>query len=134
MKTILDPSFRYTPSFNTDLKKSFAKIRRAQADKVPYMLVLGQREVESGAVAVRSHSGHALRRALHRISDRAGAAARAGWRLHRAGSRRHCAALAGRDTEDGGQGQSAAQAAVVDGFTANRQTHVAADAQLADDK
>lgn len=28
MKTILDPSFRYTASFNTDLKKTFAKIRR----------------------------------------------------------------------------------------------------------
>ncbi len=38
-------------------EKIGAKIRRAQADKVPYMLVLGQREVESGAVAVRSHSG-----------------------------------------------------------------------------
>lgn len=30
MKTILDPSFRYTPSFNTDLRKTFARIRRAQ--------------------------------------------------------------------------------------------------------
>ena len=30
MKTVFDPSFRYTPSFNTDLKRSFAKIRRAQ--------------------------------------------------------------------------------------------------------
>jgi hypothetical protein len=30
MKTILDPSFRYTASFNTDLKKTFAKIRRGQ--------------------------------------------------------------------------------------------------------
>lgn len=28
MKTILDPSFRYTASFNTDLKKTFARIRR----------------------------------------------------------------------------------------------------------
>jgi hypothetical protein len=30
MKTILDPSFRYTASFNTDLKKTFARIRRNQ--------------------------------------------------------------------------------------------------------
>lgn len=30
MKTILDPSFRYTTSFNTDLKKTFARIRRTQ--------------------------------------------------------------------------------------------------------
>ncbi|MGZ8980968.1 MAG: hypothetical protein ACXW2D_09470 [Burkholderiaceae bacterium] len=29
MKTIFDPSFRYTASFNTDLKRTFAKIRRA---------------------------------------------------------------------------------------------------------
>lgn len=29
MKTILDPSFRYTSSFNTDLRKTFAKIRRS---------------------------------------------------------------------------------------------------------
>jgi hypothetical protein len=29
MKTIFDPTFRYTASFNTDLKKTFARIRRA---------------------------------------------------------------------------------------------------------
>jgi hypothetical protein len=28
MKSILDPSFRYTSSFNTDLRKKFARIRR----------------------------------------------------------------------------------------------------------
>jgi len=28
MKTILDPSFRYTASFDTDLKRTFARIRR----------------------------------------------------------------------------------------------------------
>lgn len=38
-------------------EKIGAKIRRAQAEKIPFMLVLGQREVESGAVAVRAHSG-----------------------------------------------------------------------------
>jgi hypothetical protein len=27
MKSILDPSFRYTASFNTDLQKTFARIR-----------------------------------------------------------------------------------------------------------
>ena len=27
MKSILDPSFRYTTSFNTDLQKTFARIR-----------------------------------------------------------------------------------------------------------
>jgi hypothetical protein len=28
MKSILDPSFRYNPSFDTDLKRTFARIRR----------------------------------------------------------------------------------------------------------
>lgn len=30
MKTIFDPSFRYSASFNTDLRRTFARIRRAQ--------------------------------------------------------------------------------------------------------
>jgi len=30
MKSILDPSFRYTPSAGTDLKKTFARVRREQ--------------------------------------------------------------------------------------------------------
>jgi hypothetical protein len=29
MKSILDPSFRYTNSAETDLRKTFAKVRRA---------------------------------------------------------------------------------------------------------
>jgi threonyl-tRNA synthetase len=32
------------------------KIREAEVSKVPYMLVLGAREAESGAVSVRAHS------------------------------------------------------------------------------
>jgi threonyl-tRNA synthetase len=34
-----------------------SKIRQAQLQKVPYMLVVGDREVESGAVAVRTRTG-----------------------------------------------------------------------------
>ena len=30
MKSILDPSFRYVSSANTDLRKAFARIRREQ--------------------------------------------------------------------------------------------------------
>lgn len=30
MKTIFDPSFRYTPSFSTDLRKTFARVRSEQ--------------------------------------------------------------------------------------------------------
>jgi threonyl-tRNA synthetase len=37
-----------------------AKIRRAQNQKVPYMLVLGDKELEAGAVAVRKRSGENL--------------------------------------------------------------------------
>ncbi|MGH8712812.1 MAG: hypothetical protein ACREYB_02270 [Casimicrobiaceae bacterium] len=28
MKSVLDPTFRYTPSIQTDLRKTFARIRR----------------------------------------------------------------------------------------------------------
>ena len=37
-------------------EKIGAKIRRAQVEKVPYMLVLGPKEVEAGTVAVRSRT------------------------------------------------------------------------------
>jgi hypothetical protein len=30
MKSILDPAFRYTNSANTDLRKTFARVRREQ--------------------------------------------------------------------------------------------------------
>ena len=30
MKSILDPSFRYTPSTQTDIRKTFARVRREQ--------------------------------------------------------------------------------------------------------
>ena len=30
MKRIFDPSFRYTPSYGTDLRKTFERIRREQ--------------------------------------------------------------------------------------------------------
>ena len=31
MKSIFEPSFRYTPSYETDLRKTFERIRREQA-------------------------------------------------------------------------------------------------------
>jgi hypothetical protein len=33
MKSILDPSFRYTKSIETDLRKTFARVRREQRRK-----------------------------------------------------------------------------------------------------
>jgi len=47
--------FRATVDSKSD--KVGAKIRRAQAEKVPYMLVIGPKEVEAGTVAVRSRAG-----------------------------------------------------------------------------
>ncbi len=35
MKTILDSSFRYTPSFDTDIRRTFARIREAQKAAKP---------------------------------------------------------------------------------------------------
>jgi threonyl-tRNA synthetase len=37
-----------------------AKIRNAQKQKVPYMLVIGDREMEEGQVALRRRSGESL--------------------------------------------------------------------------
>ena len=36
------------------------RIRQAQVQKVPYMLVMGDREMESGQVAIRLRSGENL--------------------------------------------------------------------------
>jgi hypothetical protein len=33
MKSILDPTFRYTSSANTDVRKTFARIRREQKQR-----------------------------------------------------------------------------------------------------
>ncbi|HET9764413.1 MAG TPA: hypothetical protein VFR50_12910 [Casimicrobiaceae bacterium] len=34
MKSILDPTFRYVPSVETDLRKTFARVRREQRASV----------------------------------------------------------------------------------------------------
>ena len=36
------------------------KIRRAELDKVPYMLVLGKREAEEGTISVRARANKAV--------------------------------------------------------------------------
>jgi threonyl-tRNA synthetase len=43
-----------------DSSRMQAKIRNAQMEKIPYMLVVGKREVEQNAVAVRLRSGEDL--------------------------------------------------------------------------
>jgi hypothetical protein len=57
MKSILDPTFRYTKSIDTDIRKTFARIRREQqklaqaqsADASGVVLPLGQRKVRAAA-------------------------------------------------------------------------------------
>jgi hypothetical protein len=41
MKSILDPSFRYTSSLHTDVRKTFQRIRREQQGNTPRPVVLG---------------------------------------------------------------------------------------------
>lgn len=35
MKSILDPSFRYTPAHSTDIRKTFARVRRIVRESQP---------------------------------------------------------------------------------------------------
>jgi hypothetical protein len=48
MKSILDRSFRYVPSTQTDLRKTFARIRREkqqkQARPAPVVVLIKQRQ------------------------------------------------------------------------------------------
>jgi threonyl-tRNA synthetase len=46
---------------NDQKERMQAKIRDAQLQKIPYMLVVGKREVENGQVAVRLRSGEDLK-------------------------------------------------------------------------
>jgi threonyl-tRNA synthetase len=46
---------------DTTVERMNAKIRNAQMQKIPYMLVVGDREQEQGAVAVRLRSGEDLK-------------------------------------------------------------------------
>lgn len=55
MKSILDPTFRYTPSTNTDLRKTFARVRRemrrearVEAESSAKVSPLFDRQVRSG--------------------------------------------------------------------------------------
>ena len=56
--TLRGKGFRVETDFSGD--KLGAKIRRAQLEKIPYMLVCGDKEVEAGAVAARTRDGKQL--------------------------------------------------------------------------
>ena len=47
MKSLLDPSFNYVPSIRTDLRKTFARIRREQR--------ASGANAASGALSARAH-------------------------------------------------------------------------------
>ena len=53
--TLRARGFRVDADFSSD--KLGAKIRNAQLEKIPYMLVCGDKEVEAGAVAARTRDG-----------------------------------------------------------------------------
>jgi hypothetical protein len=44
MKSILDHSFCYTPSFDTDVRRTFARIRRERREDRPIRQPRGRRE------------------------------------------------------------------------------------------
>lgn len=47
MKSLLDPTFQYTPSVGTDLRKTFARVRQEQAE------LAEQKAVEDAALKAR---------------------------------------------------------------------------------
>jgi hypothetical protein len=47
MKSILDPNFRYTSSANTDIRKTFARVRREMRRQAQT-----RQETENGAIKV----------------------------------------------------------------------------------
>jgi len=57
MKSILDPSFRYTPSVQTDVRKTFARIRRELREREQSKL---ERDVD-GKLTVLAMHRHPLR-------------------------------------------------------------------------
>ncbi|NKB23538.1 MAG: threonine--tRNA ligase [Kiritimatiellae bacterium] len=55
IKTLQEKGFRVSQDIRSE--KVGAKIRKAQIEKVPYMLILGPKEEDSGSVSVRRRSG-----------------------------------------------------------------------------
>jgi hypothetical protein len=53
MKHILDSSFRYKPSFDTDVRKTFDRVRRQQQTKVRETKAESEAKGNSGPVRVK---------------------------------------------------------------------------------
>jgi hypothetical protein len=56
VKSILDPSFRYTASFNTDLRKTFARIRRDHRDDAEWAAHTSSKVANAADEATRTSS------------------------------------------------------------------------------
>jgi len=65
MKSILDPSFRYTSSVDTDLQKTFARIRRDYRQEAERAVQATRRRARQGFVDRQEDSdGPVMKRAL----------------------------------------------------------------------
>ena len=61
MKSILDPTFRYTPSIGTDIRRAFARIRREQRAIASSEAVASRKRVDvSRSVVVMSPRRQAI--------------------------------------------------------------------------
>ena len=54
---MMEPNPVFKGTLVLDICSKGKKIREAQLEKVPYMLVVGDKEAESGQVAVRTRAG-----------------------------------------------------------------------------
>jgi hypothetical protein len=64
MKSILDPSFRYTPSFETDVRKTFERIRREQDAQIQEEQVNVDRRYRAPRSSKEPFDLHLLERAV----------------------------------------------------------------------
>ena len=49
MKSLLDPSFKYVPSVSTDIRRTFARVRRQQSQKRSTVVLLPMADVKETA-------------------------------------------------------------------------------------
>jgi hypothetical protein len=66
MKSILNPSFRYTPSFETDVRKTFERIRREQEAQIQEEQVMLTRRYRAPNLSKEPLDLRLLERAVQR--------------------------------------------------------------------
>lgn len=52
MKSVLDASFKYTPSFETDVRKTFDRVRRRQVQTSRPLVTNSQREFKDALLTL----------------------------------------------------------------------------------